>query len=301
MIEAQRFDDNKGNRFYWFLKDGKIEIAAGITTVFGKVIADKDAIDNWKENNKNWKDLLDWSSSYGSIQHGIFEDIMTKGDFNRGQVRELEEIIGRNGGSRTTPSKDILAFMRFLEEHTIEPIEIEKVLVWQCPKTGGYLAMTMDLLCNLKAFQKVKVQTGVFVRGKNKGEPKYKTETQLVSEVANVDWKSNYFEKDSKSYYEAHKMQLIGTKRAVEQNFGIKVDNVYNWSPKNWDKEPDYTFKKWEITEEDERLFDLYFELAVLKGHNIPKGSIFMTDFKGSKDYRRYSYKEYVHKFLLKQ
>lgn len=302
--EAHRFDDSKGNRFYWFVDNGSIVIASGITSFLDKVVPKSEFIDIWKENNKNWEDLLNWAATYGTIEHGIFEDISKTGTFNKDQVKSLEDLIRKNGGSYSTPTKDILAYLKFIEDVKINPIFTEKILVWKCPKTEEYLAMTADMLATIETPTKdtEMIEDGVYTRGKNKGQKKYKKAkvSTFKKEVVCIDYKSNFFEKDKKSYYESHKMQLIGTKRAFEQNLGIKVDRVFNWSPNNWKKEPTYTFYEHIITPEDERLFDLYWEIAVIKGYHKPQGRILVSDLNSSSDYKYYSYEEYVRKFLLK-
>jgi hypothetical protein len=141
------------------------------------------------------------------------------------------------------------------------------------------------------------------VRGDKKGEPKMvEQKTEVKKERIMIgDLKSNFFEKEDKSFYETHKMQLIGGARAVEQNFDIKVDGCFNVSPNAWRTAPSYSFHEWNITDEDIDIFEAYWNLIVKKRLNVPKGSLFITDqLKDSTDYKMLSYQEYAEQELVK-
>lgn len=299
-----RYDDKKGNRFYYFKNGEGIIVAAGATTVFGAVSIEKDRINEWKENNPNWRHLLDISAEYGTLSHEMKGDIMFRKKIDQTKLSIMEKLILENDGCFTTPAKDILAFMKFQEDYQLTPLLIEASLVWQCPESGEWLAMTIDLLAKMTVTTKIKreVEDGVYSRGINAGKPKFKTVTDEKKEekILLIDFKSNFFEKEKKSFYETHKLQLQAAKLAVEQNFDIKVDDVYNFAENNWQKEPSYTFHKWELTDKDWDLFYTYWKLARLKDINKPKGKILMSQLKDSRDYQFYDYKTYVTQILMK-
>lgn len=304
-IKAKRFDDGLGNRFYYFEKNKRVEVAAGITTVFHSVMPSGREIEKWKELNPNWKELLDKSASYGTTSHELYADIMMNKPITPSLVNDMIKTITSIGGSPSTPKKDILSFMKWTEDVKLKPLVIEGVLVWTCPNTGAHLAMTIDLLAEAEtttSYYKT-VDDGVYKRGAKKGQSKTKRVkvTETKKEIVQVDFKSNFFEKDSKKYYDSHKMQLIGAARAVYQNFGIKVDKMFNWSPNNWRKEPTYTYTAWDITQKDIDIWEAYWKLAVLLGKNKPEGSIFVSNLQNSSDFSFMSYPEYAQKFLLNQ
>lgn len=300
-IQARRFDDGRGNRFYYFKHEGETKVAAGITTVFGAVSVERESINQWKESNNNWKELLDKSAAYGTLEHAVFADIMMGSKVDEEKIKQMSELIASIGGSPNTPKKDVLSFLKWMEDVQLKPLVIEGVLVW-IDHLGNALAMTIDLLAEvtIQSTSKVDVEDGVLKQGKNKGQVKYRKETVTKEEkkVICVDFKSNFFEKERKSYYETHKMQLMGAARAVYQNFNIKIDEMYNWSPSAWRSEPSYTFYKWDIKDEDIELWNTYWKLAVLKGINKPKGSIFTTTFKHSSDYNNLPYIDFVNKLI---
>ena len=300
-----RYDDKKGNRFYYFRNGEDVIIAAGSTSVFGAVSTERDRIFEWKENNPDWRKLLNVSAEYGTLSHEMKGDIMLLKKVDKTKLGVMEKLIMENDGNFATPSKDILAFLKFQEDYQLTPLLVEASLVWQCPESGEWLAQTIDLLAKMTVTNKIKteVEDGVYQRGPNAGKPKYRTETreEKVEKLLLVDFKSNYFEKEKKGFYETHKLQLMAAKLAVEQNFGVKVDDIYNFAEVNWRDEPKYTFHKWELTDKDWEIFYTYWKLARLKDINKPQGKILITEgFKNSSDFKFYTYEQYVKQILMK-
>jgi hypothetical protein len=195
--------------------------------------------------------------------------------------------------------------MKFQEDYNLTPLLIEASLVWQDPNSRQWLAQTIDLLAKMTVTVKTKTQVadGVYQRGENKGKFKFKdvvTETK-EERILLIDFKSNFFEKEKKSYFEVNKLQLMAGKLAVEQNFGIKVDDIYNFSENNWRTAPSYTFTKWNIDDSDWAVFNAYWSLAQAKGINTPQGNMMITEgFKNSSDFKFLTYKEYVEQILMK-
>jgi hypothetical protein len=300
-----RFDDKKGNRFYYFQKDNDVIIAAGSTTVFGLVSTERERINEWKNNHTNWKHLLDISSEYGTKSHIMKGNIMFKKGVDNNLLQEMVKLIVDNDGRYNTPTKDILAFMKFQEDFQLTPLLIEASLAWQDPTTGQWLAQTIDLLARMTVTVKTKTQVedGVYQRGDKKGQPKFKDEVteERIEKILLIDFKSNFFEKDKKNFFEVHQMQLMAGKLAVEQNFDIKVDDIYNFAENSWRTTPSYTFYKWEVGDKDWAIFNAYWKLAQAKGINQPQGNMLLTEgFKDSMDFKILSYKEYVEQVLMK-
>jgi hypothetical protein len=300
-----RYDDKKGNRFYYFKKDEETIIAAGVTTVFGLVSTERERINEWKNDHTDWKHLLDVSSEYGNRSHIQKGNIMFGKGVDMAMLEEMTKMVVDNGGNYNTPAKDMLAFIKFQEDFQLTPLLIEASLVWQDPVSGEWLAQTIDLLAKMTVTIKTKttVEDGVYQRGDKKGEVKYKDVTTETKEekVLLIDFKSNFFEKDKKSFFEVHKMQLMAGKLAVEQNFDIKVDDIYNFAENSWRTEPSYTFSKWTVDDSDWAVFNAYWKLAQTKGINQPQGKMLITEgFKDSKDFKFLSYKEYVEQVLMK-
>lgn len=299
-----RYDDKKGNRFYYFKRDNDVVIAAGSTTIFGRVSTERENIDKWKESHPDWKHLLDITSEYGTIEHEVQGDIMFGSGVIKSKLNAMQDIIVKHGGSHNMPSKDVLAFMRFQEDYHLTPMLIEASLVWQDPVTGAWLAQTIDLLAKMTVTIKTKTQEedGVYQRGVNKGKPRLKdlVTEEKIEKVLIVDFKGNFFDKDRKSFFETNKLQLQAAKLAVEQNFDIKVDDVYNYAPNNWRTVPSYTFYRWDLNDNDWEIFNTYWKLVQLKGYNKPEGKMLVTKgFENSNDFKFLTYEEYVKEILL--
>lgn len=301
---VNRFDDKKGNRFYYFKKDNQVIIAAGSTTVWGEVSTDREGINRWKEQHPDWRHLLDISSEYGTMEHSLFGDIMFKKGVGKSKLTAMQDIVVAHGGDANMPAKDVLSFLKFQEDYQLKPLLIEASIAWQDPITGEWLAMTIDLLAEMMISDKIKktVEDGVYQRGDNKGQPKFKDVTEVVTnkKIVLVDFKGNFFQKDFKSFYETNRLQLQSAQLAVEQNFGIKVDDCYNWAPTAWRTTPGYTFHKQEFSEKEWKLLNAYWNVAILKDINKPTGNFLETTFKNSSDYKFYSYQEYVEQVLMK-
>lgn len=301
-----RFDDKKGNRFYYFKYNEEWVVAAGVTTVFGLVSTERERINQWKNSHPDWQHLLDISSEYGTMGHIQKGNIMFGKGVDLDMLEKMTKLSVDNGGGFNTPAKDMLAFMRFQEDYQLTPLLIEALLVWQDPVSGEWLAMTIDLLAKMlvPVVKMVEREVGVYTRGEKKGQPKIIPEKIRVMEerILLVDFKGNFFEKDKKSFFEVNKLQLMAGKLAVEQNFNIKVDDVYNFSENSWRTEPSYTFYKWEIDATDWDIFNAYWALARVKGINKPQGKMLVTEgFKNSHDFKFLTYKEYVEQVLIKE
>jgi hypothetical protein len=171
-----RFDDKCKNRFYYFLIDKQTIIAAGATTVFDKVITREESrsLEKWKLDNDDWEHLLDITSEYGTLEHAIYGDIMFGLGVSKDKMTSLLNLVRGHGGNSNMPNKDILAFLKFQEDHKLTPLLIEASLAYQDPVTGEWLCMTIDLLAKLTVplVTKELVQDGVYQRGENKGQPK---------------------------------------------------------------------------------------------------------------------------------
>lgn len=308
---VNRYDDQKKNRFYYFNDENKIkQTAAGITTWLGKVMPESEFITEWKlKFGSNWRIVLDLTARYGTIMHSCFGHLMIYNEHPPEEyIIAAKVILGElhkydKAYVIRTIDDNIVSFQRFRDEYNLRPLLIEALLVCKA-RTGDYYCLTQDLLAEIDTPVKTKIeyQDGVYSKGKNKGEPRMITETKIEvkKEIVCIDFKSNSAAKDKKSFFDVNLFQLIGTAKAVEQNFGIKVDRIFNWSPNNFRKDiGDYNLHEWKPTENNYREFDLYEELASLKGAFCPSGNItlypkYKQGMKFSEMIESYGYLEYV-------
>jgi len=298
-----RFDSN-GDRFYYFLSESGVKTAIGVTTAFGAVSTERQGIERWKEAHDNWRHLLNISADYGTQEHILFEGIVLGQGVNKNILETMKKIAFENGQDADMPAKDTLAFLKFYEDYHPIPLLIEAQLVWVDPVTDECLAMTIDLLAKMTITDVVKEmkEDGVYQRGNKKGQPKFtEVKTEIKREVlVLVDFKSNFFEKAKKTFYEVQKMQLIGGAKAIEQNFGIKVDGIYNYAANAWRTTPSYTFYEHRVEDRDLSTWGAYWNLVQAKKINVPSGNILICDtFKNSSDFKLMSYQEYAESVLL--
>ena len=308
----RRYDDSKGSRFYYWIVDENIFTGAGITSVLGNVMPESPQVTTWKLSwGDRWKDVLNAASTYGTMMHTIFGEWLVRRFVPEELFIGASEHCRKWGKNGDMPKKDLLAFIKFCEDYKVEPLVLEGMLL-SPPTNGKQYCQTIDLLCEMTIIEKTKrmVDEGFFVRGEKKGQPKItevtdKTEKKIK---ALVDFKSNFFEKDKKSFFDSHCYQLMAAKKAVKYNFDIDVQEVYNFSPDSWRSEPTYTLKKWNIDNDDELLFGAYINLASLRGLFTPSGKKMVINKNApidpqtkSGDYEILGYTDYVKKYILEQ
>lgn len=308
---ANRYDKD-GNRFYYFRDEsGQLQSAAGITTWLGQVMPESTFITDWKLKwGKDWNIVLNLTADYGTTMHACFAHMMKSEpipaeliEVARDYIRKLQKY------DKSIPErmieKNIISFQRFMEDFKLKPLLIEAILICRSD-SGQFYAMTIDLLAEIEVETKVKteVQEGHWMRGAKKGQPKMvtKTETSRKTETVCIDFKSNWSNKDKKSFFDAHLYQLIGARKAVFQNFAIKVDRIYNWSPAAWKTNiGDYTLYEWNPEPKDQDIFNLYELLAAKRGLFTPKGKIeifkdWTPEIKSSEMYESREYLEHIKK-----
>jgi len=305
----RRFDHN-GHRFYYLpLNDGSIRIAAGITSVLAKVMAEGEALKAWRERTPDWRKVLDESATYGTIMHTLSTEWLTKREIDENWFRVADKKFGRGKGDQLR--RDMLAKIQWVEDYDVKPLLIEGMCACNAYENGDQLVSAVDLLCmlTLKEKTKVEVPTGeYYTKGEKKGQPKYETKTLEEGYVVHgiVDDKSNFADKDSKDYYEYHRMQLYFQRRAVYDTLNLEVNHLFNWSPNAWRGEkPTYTFKRHDIDKTEMSILSLYLLIAYKRGYFRPDGAITVyPEFNyGTRptDFKRYSYEEYVKEFLIQK
>jgi len=309
-VIVRRFD-SKGHRFYFWqqAEDGKLvtKTSIGVTSLLSSVMPESQPLTDWKMRTPNWRDILYNSSEYGTLAHLIFPEWALHKNVPREMLDAARIPVLRAGMNPDLPEKDLLAWTLFCEEYEVEVMLVEAMLI--SPEINGdHYCLALDLLCKLSIPEThiEVIDEGVFKSGPRKGEQKLtekKTKVK-VRKTACLDWKTNFASKEAKSFFPSHKFQLIGAKRAVEYNFpDIKIDLLINWAPSGWRTNPSYDMKIWDITQQDEDMFDAYVNIAHVSGVFKPSGSIFVapefTPETKSSDFRVMSYEDYVEQVLL--
>lgn len=294
-------EDNREARFYW-MRYGKyknlIKKYIGITSLSSKCIPADENLIKWQILKDPDGRLLELSAEHGTLEHLVIDH------YDRGEG--WRKLIPNDYKHERMVLGSLIAWKKFCEDYRVEIIASELMLKWESGRKR--FACTLDKVAWIYLKRKVKkqIEDGVYQRGEKKGEIKYKEITEIVEDkvLAIIDLKSNFFEKDTKSFYESHLFQLWGQRLAFQQSFpDMPLPRIFNWSPNNWrtrtngNMENLYTLYEWN---QDYRIdFNDYMKKAYRKGWLIPNGKIeVFTDF--TKDtpieeaYKVMSYDEYI-------
>lgn len=320
----KRLDDKRGNRFYYTSEP--FQTYAGITSLLSRILPPSYALNEWRKKYGDKADyMLNISAAYGTASHILYKDWLTKREVNQDQMNRCIELCREYGTSEDLPYKDFVCFMKFVEDYQIKPLLCEAMM--RCEFNGSWFALTLDLLCEatfktketeiIKEEKKKKivekVEDGYYKSGKKAGLPKTKNVTRYEIEVKGkevtkeknitrlclVDFKSNFFEKVEKDFYESHLDQLLAAKEAIRQNLGLEVEMLINYSPLGWRTEPNYKVKVWKPEESDFKLWVNLMEQARLRNYFAPAGKIFVQipitpETKSDEAYRFFSYEDYI-------
>lgn len=211
-----------GHRYYYrFDESGEPVFYPSVTTLLNQVMPTSPFLIEWmlangKEGAVEKRDL---AAAYGTFMHIQFERLIVNREYDFDAVPgELLAYMEQNnlpdkfyGDSLTKIRKDVLAFAQFVRDYNVKPLAIEIGLV----SPTYHFAGCVDMPC---------VMT----------DPKTGR-----SYTAIVDFKSG-----RKGFYEEHELQLHLYRMMWDENFPqIKIERLYNFSPKDWRTKPTYNLK----------------------------------------------------------
>jgi len=291
-----RREDNKAARFYW-LKEAEKQYKKyiGITSLGDKVVPKSEDLFAFKLLKDPDGRLLELATDFGTIFH-LCADALDTGNewmsFIPAGYRYERGVFG-----------SMLSWHKLKQDYKADILASEMMLKYENPRNPEIcFAATLDKVLWMTETQKVKeIQQvektvyedepdGVFVRGDKKGQTKYKkvknvlmvdkevTVEKEVPFLAIIDLKSNFFDKDKKSFFEAHQFQLWGQRLAFMQTFpDLPAPRIFNFSPNSWrvrngNYDNLYTLKEWK--EDYSADFNEYLQKAHRKGYLVPTGRI---------------------------
>ena len=211
-----------GHRYYYrFDESGEPVFYPSVTTLLKQVMPTSPFLIEWmlangKEGAVEKRDL---AAAYGTFMHIQFERLIVNREYDFDAVPgELLAYMEQNnlpdkfyGDSLTKIRKDVLAFAQFVRDYNVKPLAIGVGLV----SPTYHFAGCVDMPC---------VMT----------DPKTGR-----SYTAIVDFKSG-----RKGFYEEHELQLHLYRMMWDENFPqIKIERLYNFSPKDWRTKPTYNLK----------------------------------------------------------
>ena len=228
-----------GHKDRWYYRLDTDRFYRSVTTVIQANTPTPYGILEWiKQNGQESDAMRDERAAYGTFLHKQIGKLLIDGQYDLDSLRSLAELdsVGVTGATASTwyadAVQDILAFEAFRREHSVVPLAIEVSL---CSDKG--YAGSIDLVCRMTVRVDGLDHDNPYKSGARKGQPR---EVKIDKEiVAIVDFKSG-----RKGFYESHEIQLHMYRDMWNENFpSLPVDNVFNWSPKDWRTAPGFNLK----------------------------------------------------------
>lgn len=234
--------DQKGKRYYYTVDEkGVPTFYLSVTTFIRNSLPTSPFLVQWMIDNGNEsKDIAEEKANYGTFLHMQCGELLENASYDLDTLPwKLEQYMEKHHLPYSFKAytdelkRDLLAFAQFVIEKNVVPIAIEIVLT---DKERG-LAGAIDIVCEMDVEVDVLTEE-VFKSGPRAGQRKPGKELQR--NIAIVDIKSG-----RKGFFESAEIQLHQYKRMWEINFpDIKVDDIFNWSPKAWrGSSPTYNLK----------------------------------------------------------
>lgn len=256
--------NGKPGRFYYTVTpEGRTDFYPSVTTFISAVVPKEKYLLDWqKKNGVEGDAYMNERANYGTFLHGVFAKLLINGKYNLDGLRgELLAFID----SHLLPNsfieyeydlkKDVLALAAFVKDYEVKPLAIE---VGLASKKMG-LAGTLDLPCTMLE------KPG----GKNRIR-------------ALVDLKSG-----KKGFYSDHEIQLMIYREIWNENYpDLKIERIFNLSPKDWRNYPTYNLKEQTKSDQAAKL-PYYIELGKLHFGDIDRKIIFVKgviDLSGDLD-----------------
>lgn len=287
----------RGRYYYTYdERSGEVKIYIGVTTMIGKLIPKGDQLIDWMVSvgrEKSWL-ITATRAAYGTAMHRIQGEftINRKLDLDRVSVIALEEYdkLAPNekslvdlGEWNEELSRDLLAWAQFVKDYNFRPIAIEVMLA----HPDGY-AGTMDFLGYMTIVEKIDPEKKLTVNNKSERDV-----------LAAIDNKSG-----RKGFYDSHEIQLESYRSLIHNEWpDLKVEKIYNWSPKEWRTEPGYNLKD-QSNSVDALKFQKIVEMAKIELMKPPtkrirfEGSVeYGADFDYTKNVKEVDVLEYIREY----
>jgi len=241
--------ESGGLRYYYdFDEDGAPRFQPSVTTLISKVLPTSPHLMKWAAQ-MGWEQAEAYKmerARYGTIMHILIKLFLLGNDIDLDAplYEPLAETGYFNDGAPNTATpdelnkwehelkKDLLAFAQFRIDYDVKPLAIEMPLISHKIGVGGCLDMPCTMRVPIKGAFGSKLKTG-----KNKGKKKVITIRRKMRAL--VDFKSG-----RNGFYQSSEAQLH-IYRALwnEKHPNMKINRVFNWSPKDWRNEPGYNLK----------------------------------------------------------
>lgn len=214
----------------------------GNTTLLGGIIPESKYLRDWyaRHGKEKAEAILAEASAFGTLMHiqaGVFL-IKKTWDVDAAQAIVTEYMedgkLAYNVDAWTNRlRKAMLSFAQFCHDYKVKPIAIELPI---CSDKWG-IATTVDLVCKITILVDGVDPNDPYKTGPRKGQPRdIKVEKEIL---VLIDLKSG------ENFYEDHELQLEICERVWRENFSEHIiEEIYNWSPKDWHAKPSYNFQR---------------------------------------------------------
>lgn len=243
------------NYYYTFDWDNhEVDYYLSASKFIDSVVPKSEHIVNWMLDlgKQEYERQLRVKSEYGTLMHICFGELIISEQFDLSTVYDKAEQHIRENGLIIDPREwgdklkmDILSMAAFIRDYEVEPLAVEIMLASRDIGIVGVI----DLVCKMN-------------------DKKYTESTSKAKRkriTALIDFKSG------KSFYESHEVQLELYKLIFNENFPeIEIEGIFNWSPKDWRREPSYNFVN-QTDKPSSQKVPLYLELANIDGVDYDK------------------------------
>lgn len=239
--QLYRMTSQHDGRFYWRMNgDGTFSYYASVTTVEKQTSGPNHHLIDWML--QKGKELAEYerdsASEYGTFMHATINVFNVNGRFPIAEfgsyidVYSIKETI-RHGTRDWTHKgpRDLLAWMQFCWDYEVVFLAIEVMLCDDELEMAG----AIDVVCEITIMEDG-FHGEMYKSGPRKGEPKLTKAPRRVRCI--IDLKSG-----RKGFYDANVRQVKGYELLWNRNYPqYPVEKLFNWSPKDWRKQPDYNF-----------------------------------------------------------
>lgn len=241
-FQIYRLDKNGKRLYYRFNQNNTPVFYFSVTSFIKSTLPTSTHLIKWiaKNGYEESQEIMEEKADYGTFLHIQCQNILITGKYNFDEtIKELKQYAKENLILESIAlswhdeiQKDILSFCQLIIDYKIKPLAIEMML---CSDTTG-MAGAIDIVCKMTIKEKG-FNGDLYKSGEKKGQPKESYSEREITAI--IDIKSG-----RKGFYESHEIQLHCYKMLVEENYPeLKIDKLYNFSPKEWRSCPTYNLK----------------------------------------------------------
>lgn len=248
-VQLHRLDSRGMRKYFTTTDENKVDKMYTSVTSFSTAVMPKgEGLLNWFKTKtpEQIEDILNQSSHYGTCYDILCNKLLAE-KLIQDVPAEIRSYLMQNQLYHVNAEKwtylmkrDLLAFVEFMLDYDVKPLATSVALT--LPKHR--LAGTIDLLCEMND------------RILTKTEQKKGESPKRIKAVVDYKCKIGDFSGNSEraSFYDSECLQLYIYAQMVSENLGIPVEAVFNFSPKNWRKVPDYNLRHWNTSVVWERI-----------------------------------------------